>query len=103
MSMPDHELLELNALCHALIDGAITGTERARLEEVLAASHDARRFYVRTMALSACLFDYAGEMQGPVAGGVPSPNRNSSAVRRSPAQKGSFEAARSAPRIAPTR
>ena len=64
MSMPDNELLDLNALCHALIDGAITGTERARLEEVLAASHDARRFYVRTMALSACLFDYAGEMQG---------------------------------------
>ena len=63
MSLPDHELLELNALCNALADGAITGPERARLEEMLAASDDARRFYVRSMALSASLFDYAGEMQ----------------------------------------
>ena len=63
MSLPDHELLELNALCNALADGAITGAERARLEEMLAASGDARRFYVRAMALSASLFDYAGEMQ----------------------------------------
>ena len=63
MSLPDHDLLELNALCHALADGASTATERARLEEMLAASDDARRFYVRAMALSASLFDYAGEMQ----------------------------------------
>lgn len=63
MSLPDPELLELNALCHALIDGAISAAERARLEEMLATSDDARRFYVRTLALSASLFDYAGEMQ----------------------------------------
>jgi ferric-dicitrate binding protein FerR (iron transport regulator) len=63
MSLPDHELLELNALCNALTDGAITEPERARLEEMLAASDDARRFYVRAMALSASLLDYAGEMQ----------------------------------------
>ena len=63
MSLPDHELLELNALCNALADGASTDAERARLEEMLAASEDARRFYVRALALSASLFDYAGEMQ----------------------------------------
>ena len=63
MNLPDDELLELNALCNALIDGAITDAERARLEQTLAASDDARRFYVRTMTLSAGLFDYAGEMQ----------------------------------------
>ena len=63
MSLPDHELLELNALCNALTDGAITRAEHARLEEMLTASDDARRFYVRVMALSASLFDYAGEMQ----------------------------------------
>ncbi len=63
MSLPDQDLLELNALCNALADGAITEAERTRLEEMLAASDDARRFYVRAMALSASLFDYAGEMQ----------------------------------------
>jgi len=63
MNLPDDELLELNALCHALIDGAITAAELARLEEMLASSVNARRFYVRVMTLSASLFDYAGEMQ----------------------------------------
>ncbi len=63
MNLPDDELLELNALCNALIDGAITDAERLRLEKMLAASEDARRFYVRAMTLSASLFDYAGEMQ----------------------------------------
>ena len=63
MSLPDDELLELNALCNALIDGAITDAERARLEKMLAASDEARRFYVRATTLSASLFDYAGEMQ----------------------------------------
>lgn len=72
MSLPDHELLELNALCNALIDGAITGADRTRLEEMLAASEDARRFYVRAMTLSASLFDHAGEMQAD-APDVPAP------------------------------
>ncbi len=63
MNLPDNELLELNALCNALIDGAMTDDERVRLEKMLAASDDARRFYVRAMTLSASLFDYAGEMQ----------------------------------------
>ena len=63
MSLPDDELLELNTLCNALIDGALTEADRARLEKMLAASDDARRFYVRAMTLSASLFDYAGEMQ----------------------------------------
>jgi len=63
MRLPDDQLLELNALCHALIDGAITDAERARLEEMLASSANARRFYVRAMTLSASLFDFAGEMQ----------------------------------------
>ena len=63
MNLPDDELLELNALCNALIDGASTEAERTRLEKMLAASDDARRFYVRTMTLSASLFGYASEMQ----------------------------------------
>jgi ferric-dicitrate binding protein FerR (iron transport regulator) len=63
MNLPDRELLELNELCQALIDGAISDADRARLEKWLASSEEARRFYVRTMALSASLFEYAGEMQ----------------------------------------
>lgn len=63
MSLPDRELLELNELCQALIDGALSDADRVRLEERLACSEAARRFYVQTMALSASLYEYAGEMQ----------------------------------------
>lgn len=63
MNLPDRELLELNELCQALIDGALSDADRARLEKWLADSEEARRFYVRTMGLSASLFEYAGEMQ----------------------------------------
>jgi hypothetical protein len=61
--MTDPELLELNALCNALADGVISDAERAQLEKTLLASEEARRFYVRSMALSASLMQYAGEMQ----------------------------------------
>jgi ferric-dicitrate binding protein FerR (iron transport regulator) len=74
MSLPDNDLLELNALCNALVDDAITDADRARLEAILAQSEDARRFYVRAMALSASLFDYAGEMQAD-APDAPAPAR----------------------------
>ncbi|MDQ3620999.1 MAG: FecR domain-containing protein, partial [Verrucomicrobiota bacterium] len=63
MKLPDNELLELNELCNALVDGAITHPQRARLQQLLAASEEARRFYVRAMALSASLFECASEMQ----------------------------------------
>jgi ferric-dicitrate binding protein FerR (iron transport regulator) len=63
MSLSDSELLELNALCNALSDGVLTGAEKTRLEEMLRASEDARRFYVRVLTLSSSLMQYAGEMQ----------------------------------------
>jgi ferric-dicitrate binding protein FerR (iron transport regulator) len=63
MNFSDADRLELNELCNALVDGVITDTQRARLEHWLATSDEARRFYVRAMALSASLIDYAGEMQ----------------------------------------
>ncbi len=63
MNLTDDETLELNELCNALVDGAISPVERARLERWLATSEEARKFYVRAMALSASLCDYAGEMQ----------------------------------------
>lgn len=63
MSMPDDELLDLNALCSALVDRTIDRAGRERLARMLETSEDARRFYVRAMALSASLHDYAGELQ----------------------------------------
>jgi len=73
MSLGDPELLELNALCNALVDGVITGAERGRLEQLLQGSDEARRFYVRALTLSSSLMQYAGEMQAeapdaPLAG-----------------------------------
>jgi ferric-dicitrate binding protein FerR (iron transport regulator) len=63
-AMTDNERVELNELISALIDGRASEAERARLEEMLTASDEARRFYVRSMAMSASLFERAGEMQG---------------------------------------
>jgi ferric-dicitrate binding protein FerR (iron transport regulator) len=67
MNLDDSELLELNALCNALIDGQITDAERARLEQLLRDSEEARRYYVRALGLSASLMQYAGEMQTEAA------------------------------------
>lgn len=72
MSLSDAELLELNTLCNALVDGIITDAEKARLEEILRTSEEARRFYVRALALSSSLMQYAGEMQAE-APDIPAP------------------------------
>jgi Concanavalin A-like lectin/glucanases superfamily/FecR protein len=63
MNLTDKEILELNALCNALVDESINETQKARLSHWLASSADARKFYIRAMGLSASLFSYAGEMQ----------------------------------------
>ncbi len=63
MNLTDHEILELNELCGAIVDGTITEVQRARLSRWLAESEPARQFYVRALALSASLHSYAGEMQ----------------------------------------
>ena len=63
MSLSDQEQLELHALCDALADGVISEAQRSRLERWLASSEEARRGYVRVMALSASLMEYAGDMQ----------------------------------------
>jgi hypothetical protein len=63
MNLSDAEILELNALCSAVVDQTIDSAGKARLNAWLAASAEARRFYVRCMALSASLHDYAGELQ----------------------------------------
>jgi len=63
MSLTDQEQLELHTLCDALADGVISEAQRLRLERWLATSEEARRAYVRAMALSASLMEYAGDMQ----------------------------------------
>ena len=65
--MNDNERVELNEICSALVDGVATEAQQHRLEKMLAVSDEARRFYVRTMAMSASLFDRAGEMQSEPA------------------------------------
>ncbi len=62
-TMTDNERVELNDIISALVDERAGDAERARLGEMLAASEEARRFYVRSMAMSASLFEHAGEMQ----------------------------------------
>lgn len=61
--MTDNERVELSELVSALVDGRASGAENARLQELLAASDEARRFYVRMMTMSASLHGYAAEMQ----------------------------------------
>ena len=59
MNLNDKEILELNELCNALIDDRLTRDQRARLEQWLETSEEARRFYVRVTGLSASLMHYA--------------------------------------------
>lgn len=63
MNLTDQEILEVHGLCDALADATITQEQHARLEQILATSEEARRIYVRVMALSSSLMEYAGEMQ----------------------------------------
>lgn len=62
MNLPDREILELNELCGAQVDGTLTEGQRVRLAEMLRASEAARRQYVRAMAQSASLHGYAAEV-----------------------------------------
>ena len=67
MNLADKEILELNDLCNALVEGTLNDAQKSRLSHWLATSEDARRFYIRTMGLSASLFSYASEMQAESA------------------------------------
>ena len=55
MSLSDENILELNDLCNAVVDGTLDEKQKGRLSEWLAASQEAREFYVRTTGLSASL------------------------------------------------
>jgi hypothetical protein len=62
MSLSDREILQLNELCGALVDGTLTEAQRVRLDQLLRDSEAARRAYVRAMGQSASLHSYAAEM-----------------------------------------
>ena len=63
MNLNDKEILELNDLCNGLADGTLSEKQKKRLCDWLAASEEARRYYIRAASLSASLASYASEMQ----------------------------------------
>ena len=63
MNLSDPEILELNELCNAVVDGTINDAQKDALSKWLMRSEEARRFYVRVTGLSASLFHYAAELQ----------------------------------------
>ena len=63
MNLSDSDILELNELCHAVVDGTLDEKQKAMLSRWLSTSAEAREFYVRATGLSASLCHYAGEMQ----------------------------------------
>jgi hypothetical protein len=69
MNLDDRDILELNQLCDATIEGTANAAQRARLEQLLSESEDARAYYVKMADLSASLSHYAGEMQMEEADG----------------------------------
>ena len=62
MNLNDREILELNELCGAVVDGTLTEAQRSRLSEWLRRSEEARRCYVRALGQSASLHTYAAEI-----------------------------------------
>jgi ferric-dicitrate binding protein FerR (iron transport regulator) len=62
VKLADRELLELNQLCGAVIDGTLTDSDRVRLMQWLRDSEAVRRHYVRMLGQSASLSAYAAEM-----------------------------------------
>ena len=63
MNLLDKEILELNELCNAVVEGTLTEPQKARLSHWLVTSVPARQFYIRAMGVSASLISYASEMQ----------------------------------------
>ena len=62
MNLTDDEVLELNELCGAVVDGTLTEAQRVRLGRWVAESDEARRHYVRALGQSASLLSYAAEV-----------------------------------------
>lgn len=61
--LSDKEILEMQRLCDAVIDGTITDSQKGQLAGWLRKSRAARQYYIRALALSSSLYSYASEMQ----------------------------------------
>jgi hypothetical protein len=62
VNLTDREILELNELCGAVVDGTLSDTQKERLTQWLRDSEAARRYYVRALGQSASLQTYAAEI-----------------------------------------
>lgn len=62
-TLSDSEFLRLNTLCSELVDGNISEKDHAELEALILENKAAREHYVRTLQLSASLYEYAEEPQ----------------------------------------
>lgn len=79
MKLSDEDIVQLTEWLHALEEGTLEESQRARLEQMLAQNEAARRFYVQRMSLGAALCKFADEAQGSESaesdGVVPQPGR----------------------------
>jgi ferric-dicitrate binding protein FerR (iron transport regulator) len=71
MNLADKDILELNDLCNAVVDGIVTDKQSERLMQWLASSLEARQFYIRAMSLSASLCSYSSELQTEAPDSIP--------------------------------
>lgn len=62
MNLTDKETFELSRLCDAVVDGTLTEVQEEKLSDRLITSLEARKFYIRNMALSASLHTHSSEM-----------------------------------------
>lgn len=62
MNLTDRELIELNEICGAVVDGTVSDAQRGRLARWLRHSEPARGHYVRALGQSASLLSYAAEV-----------------------------------------
>lgn len=77
MNLTDQEILELSSFCDALVDGTISDARKAELCAWLRRSEEARRLYVRSMAMSASLHTYAAEMMTSASDVIALPKKRS--------------------------
>ncbi|MEX2045049.1 MAG: LamG-like jellyroll fold domain-containing protein [Opitutus sp.] len=94
MNLTDHEILELNELCGAVVDGTLTDAQRTRLAGWLRESEAACRYYVRALHQSASLHSYAAELHAEFPDAAHEP------VRRAPVVAWTFAALAAAAAIA---
>ncbi|NOX99846.1 MAG: hypothetical protein GXP30_08975, partial [Verrucomicrobia bacterium] len=66
--LTDADVLKLGELCDELVDGSISAKRHAELQQCLLDDEAVRQHYVKVMALSASLHEYAGEFESEEGG-----------------------------------